>query len=288
MPRKRPFRRSGFRAFVQLWAGRFVKHELGMHASAIAFRVLVALIPLTLLGLGILGAVGLEDVWRDQLAPALRPRVTPPVYRGIDYSVEQILSDSGASLLALASLLAIWHVAASVRVCMRALNTIYEDGEDRSLMRRALLSFGLAVCISLALIGSILAVTTGPKLVDHGAIHWLLLVVRWPVATAALGLAVGLLVRYAPAHPRRARWVSAGAGVVISVWVVTSLLFRWYVSALANFKTATGSLTVFLLLMTYVFTSAVIFLIGVEINELARANATEQEGLLKSLRGALG
>lgn len=39
---------------------------------------------------------------------------------------------------------------------------------------------------------------------------------------------------------------------------------------MANFKTAVGSLTVFLVLTAYVFTSAAIFLLGVQFDELLR------------------
>src|SRR5215210_3078955 len=42
----------------------YARHGLATHAAALAFRVLVALVPLTLLGIALLGALGLEDVWR--------------------------------------------------------------------------------------------------------------------------------------------------------------------------------------------------------------------------------
>jgi membrane protein len=147
--------RTRLRVFGQLGEARLAGHELFTHASAISFRVLVALIPLTLLGLGLLGAFGLEDVSREQVEPALRSRFTPPLFRGIDYSVERILTHASAGLIVFASVLAIWHVSASVRVCMRALNSIYEGSETRPAWRRLLLSIGLAICISFAVIGSI-------------------------------------------------------------------------------------------------------------------------------------
>ena len=56
------------RSAVDLWVDCFNRHEILDHASAVALRGLVALIPLTLLGFALLGAFGLEDVWREQLA----------------------------------------------------------------------------------------------------------------------------------------------------------------------------------------------------------------------------
>ena len=65
-------RASNLRATVHDVAECFAEHGLLTYASAIAFRALVALVPLTLLGLALLGVFGLEDVWTDTMAPALK------------------------------------------------------------------------------------------------------------------------------------------------------------------------------------------------------------------------
>ncbi|HEY3069563.1 MAG TPA: hypothetical protein VGJ34_04540 [Gaiellaceae bacterium] len=65
---------------------RVGEHHLWTYASAIAFRALVARVPLVLLGLGLLRAVGLEGVWSSSVGPAIQAHVTPPVYTAIDYS----------------------------------------------------------------------------------------------------------------------------------------------------------------------------------------------------------
>ncbi|HEX3267257.1 MAG TPA: hypothetical protein VHQ98_04645 [Gaiellaceae bacterium] len=63
------------RKFVKLWIDLFAKHALLDHASAAAFSVLKALVPLTLLGLTLLGALGQERVWEKMLAPGIEPQV---------------------------------------------------------------------------------------------------------------------------------------------------------------------------------------------------------------------
>src|SRR6266568_571831 len=87
---------------------RLRDHRMSIYASAIAFRALVALIPLALLGLGLLGALGLQSTWKNSIAPAIEPRVTQPVFRGIDYSAEKILSTGTAGLILFATALVIW------------------------------------------------------------------------------------------------------------------------------------------------------------------------------------
>jgi Virulence factor BrkB len=90
------------------------------------------------------------------------------------------------------------------------------------------------------------------------------------LAHADVGVVVGLLVRYAPAERPQTRWASEGTLLILAVWVGASLLFRWYVGSLANCKTPSGQLTIVLVLTGYLFTTSLIFLLGVQLDELAR------------------
>src|ERR671933_1005695 len=101
------------------------RHRLLTFASAVSFRALVALVPLTLLGLGVLGALGQASVWKNSIAPTIEHNVTPPVFRGIDFSVERIISRDRGSLITLATALVLWHMTAAVATVMETLNRIH-------------------------------------------------------------------------------------------------------------------------------------------------------------------
>lgn len=273
------------RKFVKLWVDLFAKHELLGHASAIAFAVLKALVPLTLLGLALLGAVGQERVWKHTLGPGIKPHVQPATFHAIDVAVQKIFSTGGISLIAFASVLAAWYISGSVRGVMTGMNQIYEVKETRPWKARYAISFGLGAAIALCVIGAMLAVLAGPALARHGALQVVVGIGRWLVGLALLALAVGLLMRFAPVEPRTKRWASIGSLMVILAWVAASIVFKVFVTDVANFKTATGSLTVFLVLSGYVYTSSIIFLVGVELDELFRQDATAGE---RGLLGLLG
>ena len=269
------------RKFVKLWVDLFAKHALLDHASSIAFAVLKALVPLTLLGLALLGALGQEKVWKNTLAPGLRPEVQPATFNAIDAAVQRIFSTSSGGLIAFASLLAAWYISGAVRGVMTGINAIYECEETRSWKVRYAISIALGVAIAVCVIGAALAVLAGPELARHGGLGVVVDVGRWVAAVLLLLTAVGLLVRFAPVEPRSNGWVTGGSLVVILAWVAASMIFKLFVTDVANFKTATGSLTVFLVLTGYVYTSSIIFLVGVEVDELLREDATEgQRGVL--------
>jgi membrane protein len=270
--------------FVKLWVDLFAKHELLDHASSMAFAVLKALVPLALLGLAVLGAVGERRTWKETIFPSVQSHVQPATANAIDVAAQKIFSSNSTGLIVFASLLTLWYVSGSVRGVMSSTNTIYGCEETRSWKQRYPISLGLAAAITLCVVGAILAVLVAPALARHGALQVVVAIGRWVVAIGLLALAVGLLMRFAPVEPRPKTWVSGGSILVILAWVAATLIFQLLVTTLLNFKSATGNLGVFLVLCGYVYTSAIIFLVGVEVDELLREDAKEGErGLLHML-----
>ena len=283
MPTRRQVETRVRTTFVAL-RERLAEHELLTYASAVAFQVVKSLVPLVLLALAVLGAVGRRDIWSGHIAPALKPRFDEPIYHAIDFAANKIFDSNSAGLLALSALLTVWYVSSGIRGIMSALNRIYETRETRPSWLRWLVSVGLAICVVAGIVGAILLVLAVPK--PNGAWKILVDLVRWVGAILALTVAAGLLVRLAPAERRPKRWASAGAVLVIATWIVTSILFRLYVTSIADFKTAVGQLSVLIVLLVYVYVSSIVLLLGVEVDELLRENASGHErGVLHHLFG---
>ncbi len=269
--------------FVRLWVDLFAKHELLDHASAIAFQVLKSLIPLTLLGLALLGAFGQEDVWTDSIAPAIKPHLQLPTFHAIDYGVEKIFRTNSAGLIVFATLLSLWYISGAVRAVIGGMNQIYETEDERRLPVRYGISFGLAACIALGVIGALVSTVLLGEV--KGPLEVVTQIGRWILAIALLAVALGLLVRFGPAKHRSKKWISAGTILVIVSWIAATLIFELFVTDVANFKTATGELAVFLVLIGYVYTSSIILLVGVELDELLREDTAGQRGVLHVLFG---
>jgi membrane protein len=276
--------KTRLKRFVKLWVDLFAQHKLLDHAGAMAFAVLKALVPLTLLAFAVLGDSGQRHAWKDTILPKLQGHVQPTTLHAIDAAVQRIFAQNSTGLIVLASLMTLWYVSGSVRAVMGATNDVYGMDEPRPLKVRYPVSIALAAAITFCVVGALLVVLVGPALARHGALEVVVAIGRWVVAVLLLALAVGLLMRFAPAEPRPYAWVSGGCLIVIVAWVAATLIFRFFVTDLANFKTASGSLAVFLVLGGYVYTSAIIFLVGVELDELLRADAKPGErGVLSTL-----
>jgi membrane protein len=245
------------KALVRDIADAFVEHNLLTYAAAIAFQGLIALVPLTLLSLGLLGATGHQDVWRHHAAPVIKGRVTHPVYHAIDYTVRRILDHGTAGVIVVGAVLSVWYLTAAMRAVIEALDKIHDVKDKRAWSERIVTAVLLGTTAGACLFGAGLLVLRG------GALGWL-------SALLLVAVILTLILRFAPAQKPETGWATIGTGLVIVSWVIASTLFWVWVKYVADFTSPVGNMTTLLLLTSYVFVSAVIFLAGAQLDELLR------------------
>ena len=286
MARRRGHRES-FEELVGLWVDLFRKHNLLTYACAIAFRALIAVVALVLLGVALLHGFGRDDVWTSQIAPQIAPKLLPPVFSGLDATVQTIFSSSSAGLIAFASVLATWEVSAMVRACMGALSAISGHEDDRPWWIRFPISVGIAFVLTLAIVGAVLLGTAAKGAVG-GAWEVPYSIGRWLLAVVLIGLAFGVLVRFAPAAPHSKKWATGGTTLVVVAWVVQSLLFAAYLRSFANYKTAEGSLLGIYFVTTFLYVAAIILLVGIELDEQLRKDLKGKDrGIIEIVRDVI-
>jgi membrane protein len=286
--RSRHSHKQSFKELVSLWTALSKEHALFMYAGVIAFEALIALVALVLLGLAVLGEIGRTDVWDQQLGPQIAPKVLPPVYAGIDATVQKIFHSSSGGLIAFAAAVTIFEMSSVVRVCMAALSQIYGDKDDRPWKIRFSLSLGIGVVLTLALVGAVLLGTAARNAV-HGGWSAPFAILRWLLTVGLIAAAFGILVRFAPPKPRTTRWASGGATVVVVAWVAQSLLFALYLRTFADYKTSVGFLLGIYFVTTYLYVAAAILLIGMELDEQLRKDlqGKQERGIVEIVRDVL-
>ena len=254
---------------VSLWVDLFDEHELLTSATAIALQAFVAMVALALLAVAVLGETGHEDVWSQQIAPQIQPKVLPLVFDGIQQTVHKVFSSSSAGLIAFASALTIWEVSGTVRACMSALSKIYGTKDQRPWYVRFPLSIGIAFVVTAAIVAAAV-LTLGLRHAVHGGWGIPFSIGRWLATIVLLTIAFAVLVRFAPAEPRSKLFASTGSALVVLLWIVQSLIFGWYVRSAASYKSAVGSLTAVYLFTTYLYVAGIVLMVGIELDEQVR------------------
>lgn len=265
--------RIDFRRDLRELIACFNEHELLTYASAVAFQLLVALIPLTALTILLVGLLDKASLWFDRFQPAVQERVTPEAFMAVSDAVDRVLNQRSVLWLVLGLVLTLWEISGSVRAVMGALNRVYDAREARPMWRRFGVSFLLAV-------GVIVLVLGGFGVVAFGGWKFL------PVAFVLLWLTIAMLLRFAPAEPVEFRWISVGSVLVILSWLGASLAYGAYVRNLANFESTFGFVAAGMLLTGYLYASSIVFLVGAQVDELLREDVKGGTGSGPSRRGS--
>jgi membrane protein len=259
-------------------AERFSEHDLLSYASTIAFQVLYALVPLALAGLALLGFLGLEEAWTESLAPDVEEQVDDELFAVIDDTVQSILEERRSAWLTFGLAFAIWQVSSAIRATSAPLNLIYHEGDDRPMGRRLLVTLGAALAVTPLLVLAIVSIAFGSRfagLLDLGPFAQVAaFVARWALTAAALLAVVWLVLRYAPSKRRPLKWNSIGAALVVGGWLIASAGFGLYLEYFASYESLYGGLASIVVLLTYLYLLAVVFFVGVQVDDVLRDMST--------------
>jgi membrane protein len=269
--------RARARELVRALLDGFKQHDLLTYSSAISFQILTAIIPFALFVLAVAGLLDLDSVWRDHLEPQIQANVSAAVFEVISNSVNKVFAGSQWLWATIGGGLALWQVSGAVRAVMGALGRIYGAPTERPFFRRYLVSFALSIEVGVCFILATLCLLLAPffSVADQG-LAWgvFAFLVRWALATGLLLLAVGLLVRHAPATAQPLPWVTLGAAIVVGFWVIMSLVFYFYLTTIASYESVFGSLAAVIVAMAYLYFSTTVFLFGAQLDAIIRAQAT--------------
>jgi membrane protein len=87
------------------------------------------------------------------------------------------------------------------------------------------------------------------------------------------------LYGYGPSRARpKWRWLVTGAVLAIVLWLIGSVLLSWYLSNFANYTATYGSLGAAIGLMTWMWLSAIIVMVGAELNSEIERQAVVGRG----------
>ena len=177
-----------------------------------------------------------------------------------------------------------------------ALNVVYDEQEKRSLVRfySTTFLFTLAgIAFTVVAIAGVVVLPLLLKFVGLPAMTgWLVATLRWPFLLLALIVSLACIYRYGPSRrDAQWRWVTWGSVLGALLWLAASMTFSWYVTTFDSYNKVYGSLGASVGFMVWLWISAVVVLLGGELNaEMEHQTARDTtEGHPKPLgsRGAM-
>lgn len=260
----------------------FIDDDLPTYAAALAYQVLFSIFPFIIFLVALLGFLHLSDFF-DWLRLQLAAVVPQQAMDQVNQVIDQLQQPQGG-LLSFGVVVALWTASAAIRAVVHALNIAYDVRERRPAWKLYPLSILYTIGIAAMLTASAALLIVGP-----GAMEWLarqvgmerIFVVVWawlrlPAALLLLTLAVAALYYVAPDVEQEFRFITPGAVLCVMVWVAGTVGFDYYVRNFADYNATYGSVGAVIVLLTYFYISAAVFLFGAEVN--AAIEYTSPEG----------
>ena len=141
----------------------------------------------------------------------------------------------------------------------------------------------LTIGLSIFLIASIVLLMFGPQigswiadLVGLGRafeIAWNIL--RWPVILILVMTAVAAIYYFAPDVDQSWKWITPGSVLAVILWILISLGFSYYVNNFGSYDKTYGSIGAIIVLLTWMYVSGFVILVGGEINAVLEHASAE-------------
>ncbi len=266
------------RLVIEVFRICFRYRVTGLSAEA-AFFMLLCLPPLLLgltAGVGFLGGqfdqqsvakvtAAIERLSAEFLTPQVVSEIIVP-------TVQDTLSGGRADLLSIGFLISLWSGSRALHVFMDAIQIMYAQSGERSIVGARAMSLGLyvgsillaGVLVPLAVIGPSLLRQWLPSRLD------VLVTAYWPVVGGLALVGLTALYHYAPKEKTPFHRDFPGAVLAAVIWLVSSLALRQWASVAVGGATIFGPLAAPILVLTWFYLVALAILIGAATNAAIR------------------
>lgn len=250
---------------------RYIDDEISAMSSQLAYSLLLSFFPFLILLLTVLGYSSLKS---DDVLAMLNNILPNDVFKLIRKTVIEIVDKRRGGLLSISMITTIWTASNGFNAVIRGLNKAYDEREERSYWKVQLTSIlctlGLALIIIIAftllVFGEVGSNYFIKKFKYSPLIEYLIDFGRYFIGLILMLMVFNAVYKYTPS--KRLTWKETFPGAVFTTvgWILTSIGFSYYVNHFGSYSKIYGSIGAIIALMSWLFISSVIILIGGEIN----------------------
>ena len=278
----------------RLWQ-KSVEDEVFFMAGAVAFNVLIALVPLLILGIGLTGFVlsarfgdptdAILALVADNLPQAGEGGALVEAFRAPVSS----LVERRTGFTVFGALFLVWVSTRLVATLRIALREIFDLGRQRGVLMGKLFDIQ-AVLIGVSLLTLNLGVTVAFEAtidygigligVDGSAFSIIERLLGHGLALGSIWTLFLIAYRYLPA--RRIPWRTAWVAATFSALVHEALKwgFSWYVTEIADYGSAFGNLATVAVLFFWIYYGSVVFILGGEVAQVYTMRKASRAGVM--------
>ena len=268
----------------RVWGG-INRNDLINRAYELAYNFLLAVFPMLLFMLGLLGLLASEgSKLRADLFYYFQLVLPPAANQVLVQTIFEVTPSSTGGKLTFGLLFALYSGSAGMTQLMSTLNAAYEVREERSWIKVHLISLTLTLAMAILLIAALFLVLAGGqvvasagKAVGFSTAAWIVVkILQWAFALAFVVFAFAAIYYFAPnVHEQHWYWITPGSVVGVGMWAIASVAMRVFLHFFDTYSKTYGSLGAVIILMLWFYLTGLSFLIGSQINATIEHAAAE-------------
>ncbi|WP_055267655.1 YihY/virulence factor BrkB family protein [Clostridium disporicum] len=241
--------------------------------AQLAYYLILSFFPFLIFLMTIIGFSKLDSM---QIIEGLSAILPSSVFELTSSIVVEVVENQYTGLLGVSIVLSMWAASSAFRAVTKGINKAYNLKENRSFIKRVIIAlictFALAFTIVVALVLLVFGNLIGNLLISYipynALIGKLWNLLRYIMVLIIMICIFAGIYRYTPA--KRISWREAFPGAIVSTigWLIVSLCFSFYINNFSNYSRLYGSLGAVFVLMTWLYISSIILILGGEINSV--------------------
>jgi membrane protein len=249
------------------------RHNVALLAGGIAMYGLLSVFP------GLAAAVSIYGLFATPTAVIRQMSVfagvlPPGVWQIFSSQLRSIAAhDHGTLTLAavVGLVIAIYGARLTMSALMTATSIAYEAPENRGFFYQLLTSLALTLGVIIGFLAMLLLGVVVPLtlavLGGSAPVNVTVNVMRWALLWGFAVLGLDVVYYFAPARQRgRWHWLSWGAAIAATLWLIVSGLFAIYVRTFATYDRTYGALAGVMVLLVWFYFLSLFVILGAEIN----------------------
>lgn len=260
--------------FLDQLIHRFNEDRVVATGAQLTFALILSIFPFIIVFLNVLSYTPLVRIEVLNEMIFYLPLETQKIIR--EFTLE-IAKSSSQGLLSIAAILGFWSASSGLKAVIKAINRAYDYKEKRSYIMLKLMSLfftlGLMIMLTLVFMTLVFGEILTNRISSIFGTSWALSLweyMRITIPLLYMVLIFALLYKFSPckANKNRISFADALPGAIFTTlgWMITSILFSYYVNNFGRYAITYGSLVGIILLLIWLYISSIIIVIGGEIN----------------------
>jgi membrane protein len=252
---------------------RYKDDDVPSLASQLAYSLLTSFFPFLIF---LITLVGFSSIRSDNVLKNMSLLLPQSAYELIEKTVIEVVNTKSGSLLSASLFISIWSGSSGFRAVIRGLNKAYDEPETRGYIKVQIITLFCTVGLAFIIIFIIILLVFGEVLGNYlqccyrfsEIYRYLWDLIRYLISGFSLIFTFALLYLVTPC--RKLKWKEVIPGALFSTigWLIASLLFSFYVNNFGNYSRFYGSIGAVFILMTWLYITSVIIIMGGELNAI--------------------